>query len=254
MTDTAPKPSYEPITRQRTFEIIADRIRESLISQELRPGDKLPSERILAEQFNVSRPAVREAYRVLEMAGILQMKKGVKGGAFITQGNQQLLVDNMSDLLRVGNISLESMIEARIWIEQVVVRVVCERASPEDIDRLEENVVQAERSFLAHDYEAKTRLNIEFHNLMAEATGNPVLVMIMRSLTDVFMFFARRLGPESTRSTFESRQRLLMHLRNGNVEEAIAETTQNLLSVQDLYASMAEELRLASGRDEKSSN
>src|SRR5215831_10481200 len=72
---------FAPIHTRRTFEEICERIRDRLASGDLRPGDKLPAERDLAQQLGVGRNALREALRSLEISGILELRKGVKGGA-----------------------------------------------------------------------------------------------------------------------------------------------------------------------------
>ena len=77
---------FQPIHVRRTFEEICGSIREQLALGVLKPGDKLPRERDLAEQLGVSRNVLREALRSLEMAGLLRLQKGVKGGAFIQDG------------------------------------------------------------------------------------------------------------------------------------------------------------------------
>lgn len=74
---------FRPIHTKRAFEEICARIREQLALGVLKPGDKLPAERDLAQQLGVSRNVLREALRSLEMAGVLRLQKGVKGGAFV---------------------------------------------------------------------------------------------------------------------------------------------------------------------------
>ena len=73
-------PPFGPVRTRRVFEDICDQIRGQVLGGILRPGDKLPAERELAEQFGVSRTAVREALRSLEIAGVVKLQKGVKGG------------------------------------------------------------------------------------------------------------------------------------------------------------------------------
>jgi GntR family transcriptional regulator, transcriptional repressor for pyruvate dehydrogenase complex len=101
----APAPlQFRPIHTRRAFEEICQRIREQLALGVLKPGDKLPPERDLAQQLGVSRNVLREALRSLEMAGVLRLQKGVKGGAFIQEGDTSRMNDVMQDMLSLGTI------------------------------------------------------------------------------------------------------------------------------------------------------
>src|SRR5882757_7036534 len=116
---------FQPIHVRRTFEEICGRIREQLALGVLKPGDKLPRERDLAEQLGVSRNVLREALRSLEMAGLLRLQKGVKGGAFVQQGDVSCMNDVVRDMLSLGAISVGELSEGRIQILDLVVRLAC---------------------------------------------------------------------------------------------------------------------------------
>src|SRR6201986_5161850 len=92
-------PAFEPIRRRRAFEEVCETIRHQLSFRALRPGDKLPAERELAEQLGVSRSALREVLRTLELAGILELKKGIKGGAFVRPGDPTSMTRVLQDLV-----------------------------------------------------------------------------------------------------------------------------------------------------------
>ena len=85
---------FKPIRTKRAFEEVCDQIREEIQSGNLAPGDKLPSERELAEQFHVSRSTVREAFRTLEIGGVLELQKGVRGGAVVLMGVRRRMIWN----------------------------------------------------------------------------------------------------------------------------------------------------------------
>lgn len=223
----------------RTFEEVANRVREMLTGGKLSPGERLPSEREFSTRLNISRSALREALRTLEIAGVVELRKGRSGGAFITRGNPNLVSDSMSDLLRLGNVSWNHLTEARIWIEEIIVRVACKRATAKDIDALEENIREALLLFEEGQLMEKTEVLIEFHNILARATRNPVLVMITRTLTDMMRYFARRLGSETTRAVFRSRRRFMRAFAARDAEAAVAEMERNLRKVHRLYLRLA---------------
>ena len=124
--------TFRPIHTRRAFEEICERIREQLALGVLKPGDKLPPERELAQQLGVSRNVLREALRSLEMAGVLRLQKGVKGGAFIQEGDTSRMNDVMRDMLSLGTISVRELSEARIHVLDLVVRLACAHARQSD--------------------------------------------------------------------------------------------------------------------------
>ena len=125
-----------PKVKLRAFEEICERIRRQLAAGKLKPGDKLPPERELSEQLGVSRAALREALRTLEIAGVIMLKKGVKGGAFVQAGDPANMTRVIQDLVHLGAISLGDLTEARLLIQSGVVRLACERATDADIEAI----------------------------------------------------------------------------------------------------------------------
>jgi DNA-binding FadR family transcriptional regulator len=144
----------------------------------------------------------------------------------------------MADLLRLGDISWNHLTEARIWIEEVIVRTACARATQADIELLEENIRQAMLLFEKGQLSAKTDVLIDFHNILAQATRNPVLVMIARMLTDMLRYFTRRLGSETTRAVFRSRRRFMNAFAAGDADAAEG-NGHNLRKVHRLYLRLA---------------
>lgn len=228
-----------PARATRTFEEVVNQVRQMLAGGALNPGERLPSEREFARQLKVSRSALREGLRTLEIAGLVELRKGRAGGAFITRGNPRVISDSMADLLRLGDISWNHLTEARIWIEEIIVRVACSRATREDIEALEENIREATRLFEKGQLSAKTDVLIDFHNILARATRNPVLVMITRMLTDMLRYFTRRLGSETTRAVFRSRRRFMAAFCEGDADAAVKEMERNLRKVHRLYLRLA---------------
>src|SRR5690606_26240565 len=141
---------------------------------------------------------------------------------------------------RVGGISLAHLTEARAWIEEVVVRVACERAEESDFQALEANVRTAEQLFSENRMMEKLQVNIDFHNVLAEATKNPVLIMMTRTLGGVMHGFAKRLGAETTRSVIRSRAKFIELLRARDAEGAVMEMHEHLKSIQAVYMQFAE--------------
>src|SRR5258708_26479016 len=131
---------FRPIHTRRAFEEICERIREQLALGVLKPGDKLPPERDLAQQLGVSRNVLREALRSLEMAGVLRLQKGVKGGPFIQSGDTTRMNALIRDMLSLGTISVRELSEARIHVLDLAVRLACANARQAEFEGLEANI------------------------------------------------------------------------------------------------------------------
>jgi DNA-binding FadR family transcriptional regulator len=227
---------FTPVRTERTFEIIANKVREQIRDGKLRTGDKLPPERELAQQFGTSRNAVREALRSLEHAGLISLYKGAHGGAFITDGDPSAVAQSMEDLMYLGGIELADVTESRLSIETAIVEIAAAKGTTADFDRLDQNIDQVEELTQARDMDAKADLNMEFHVLLAETTGNPVLVLIMRTMMDLLRSVHRPITAEDTVDIIKSRRRFMDLLRNREATPAAAEMKDHLSRLHDLFS------------------
>lgn len=228
-------PTFQPARPRRAFDEIIAQVREMVRNGELRTGDRLPAERALAEQFAVSRNTVREALRMLEISGLIQLRRGATGGAFIAEADTSRVATSITDMMELAQFSLSDLTEARAWIESVVVEVACERADDQMLDRLQSNVDEATRLSRLEDWESKSLVNIEFHNLLAEATGNPVVVAVVKSLMDVMREVVLGAGPTEGDVVLRSRRRLIKHLRNRDSAAAVEEMRRYLQRMHKLW-------------------
>lgn len=232
------------VRTQRTFEVIAEQIRAQIRLGVLKIGDRLPNERELARKLEVSRHAVRESLRALETVGLIELRKGATGGAFIAEGRPGAVADVMQGMFDAGGISLKQLTEARLWIESVAVRVACARANAAAYAALEENIRLAEVETRAGNLVAKTQLNIRFHTLLAATTGNPVLTMVMDAVMNILREFILRefIGPVGSvmgMDVIRSRRRLLKHMRAGDADKAVIEMERHLKVLHRHYLRVA---------------
>ncbi len=127
----------------------------------------------------MSRAALREALRTLEIAGVIMLKKGVKGGAFVQSGDPANMTRVIQDLVHLGAISLGDLTEARLLIQSGVVRLACARATDADIEAIGRNIERtAEMSRLGHGEERRDAI-AEFYRLLALATHNEILKILV---------------------------------------------------------------------------
>jgi DNA-binding FadR family transcriptional regulator len=226
---------FRPIHTRRAFEEICERIREQLALGVLKPGDKLPPERDLAQQLGVSRNVLREALRTLEMAGVLRLQKGVKGGAFVQEGDTSRMNDVMRDMLSLGTISVRELSEARIHVIDLVVRLACANARQADFEALEANIERTELATAEGRLLDRVECSREFYKLLAMATRNKVIAMIVDSVTEIHMRFVYAKVASSGAATprlAEKRRQFLSALRARDVLAAARLMRIHLESVQ----------------------
>jgi DNA-binding FadR family transcriptional regulator len=223
---------FAAIAPARAVDEIAAQVREMIATGKLKPGDRLPAERDLSAQLHVSRNTLREALRALEHAGIIEMRKGATGGAFVRRGSSGVIVNGLRDLYHLGAITPEQLTEARIWLSEVVVRVACDRATDEDFAALDANI---EASARAADFDERARHNRDFHVILARATRNPIMVITMESIMAVFAQFILQIGPSDNTFILPSRRRFMKHLRARDAPAAVAEMTKALSRLQTKY-------------------
>ena len=229
--------AFAPIHTRRAFEEICQRIRDQIDAGLLKPGDKLPAERDLAAQLGVGRNALREALRSLEIAGIVRLQKGVKGGAFIREGNSGQMNQVMQDMLSLGSITVEELTETRLHVQDLVVRLACTRATPADFDALAANIERTEAMTRAGRYLDRVECSREFYRVLVGATHNQVLAMMVHSLTEILMHFVSlrvAAGGKPQPRLTEKRREFVAALHARDADRACALMHSHLESVHRL--------------------
>ncbi|HEY0717873.1 MAG TPA: FadR/GntR family transcriptional regulator [Streptosporangiaceae bacterium] len=158
---------------------IVEQIRLLMRQGQLKPGDRLPPERDLCLRFGVSRVTVREALRMLESSGLVEIRVGARGGAFVTAPSSDRVGESLADLLTLSVISAADVTEAAMIVEAGIIPLVCERATAEDLAELEAICGRLEAAREAGDESMDVAQ--EFHVRIAQATHNPAVVMLIES-------------------------------------------------------------------------
>jgi DNA-binding FadR family transcriptional regulator len=129
--------TFTPIRPTRASSDVIAQIREAIFSGRFRPGDRLPTEREMAQQFGVSRVTVRDALRALEASGLIRIKVGGQGGPFVAEPDIALLSDSLGTHLQLRGTSFRELAEARLALETTAARLAAERATKDDLATLE---------------------------------------------------------------------------------------------------------------------
>ena len=179
---------------------------------------------------------MREPLRLLEHAGLISLHKGAHGAAFITVGDPSAVARSMKDPMYLGGMGLTDVTESRLSIKTANVGIAATKGSEKDFDRLDQNIDQVEQLTQARDMYAKANLNMEFHVLLAEATGNSILVLIIRTLMDLLEAVRRPITAEDTVDIIKSRRRFMQLLRNRKAVAASTEMKDHRSRLHDLFS------------------
>jgi DNA-binding FadR family transcriptional regulator len=161
---------FAPVSVARASSSIADQIRQAIITGRLEEGERLPPERELAEQFGVSRVTVRDALRALEAMGLVEVRVGARGGAFVTVPTGSIVGQTMSDMMMMSAVSPEDIVEARLVVELGTVTLASARRTDGDIAALRELAGRAADALKAKTYTRE--ISWDFHALVAQAAHN----------------------------------------------------------------------------------
>jgi len=174
---------FEPLRTERTFEVIARQLREAIYTERFKPGDKLPTERELANIFNASRAAVRSAVLNLEQSGLLQIRKGSGGGFFVREPGFEPVRDSLNELLKLGKATVSDLAEVRGVLEPEASRLAAIRAEPEDIESMEASIVNLKERMSR--CLPRRPADFNFHICVATGAKNPAIILLIRALTDI---------------------------------------------------------------------
>ena len=172
-------PRFEPIRQFRVSEEVTDRIKRAILLGEFKAGDKLPSERDLAKQFQVSRVAIREALRKLEHSGFIVTRQGATGGTYVTDLTFEYLTDAFLDLFLSDKIGIPELYQVRLFLEPEIARLAALAITPGYTQRLKEalQIEELPATSLQEDIGMTTAV----HYILAEMCGNRFFEAILRS-------------------------------------------------------------------------
>ena len=205
----------------RISEVIVDQVRLLIRQGQLAAGDRLPSERELCERFGVSRVTVREALRVLEANGLVEIRVGARGGAFVTAPSSRLVGEGISDLITLSSLTAVEVTESRMVFELGIVPLVCDRATKADIDALHEICDRSAAALEGDEYPLE--LSAEWHTRYAQAAHNRAVAMLVESLHGPLLMSlerARQAAPLHGRRGVEEHRALVNAIAKKNVQKA----------------------------------
>jgi DNA-binding FadR family transcriptional regulator len=176
-------PNFKPIRPVRVSDEVFEQLKQSILNGQFKPGERLPTERDLAEAFQVSRVAIREALRSLENSGFIVTRQGATGGAFVTDLTFNNLSKAFVDLFLSEKISIPEFYRVRLLIEPEVARLAAANVNPHYKERLKKILKGEGESIASLDEDVERKQ--AFHFLLAEMCGNRFFEALIRSLMEL---------------------------------------------------------------------
>ena len=171
---------------------IIKHVKNALLNRELKAGDKLPTENELAKSFGVSRTAVREAFKMLVAIGVAEIRQG--DGTYIAKDISSPVIDPLIFSLILEERTPHELLEVRKMIEVGILEVLLNKVTDEDIQKMEEAVNELEDRYRTgeRNNDILTDLDLKFHYAFAEATHNPSIEKIAKTIWDVFVLSIKK--------------------------------------------------------------
>ena len=227
----ATKPDFEVVRRNRVYEEVAKQI-ERLILKKLRPGDKLPSERELAETLQVSRGSIRDAIRGLELLGLVEPRQGA--GTIVREISADSLVNPFANALKRRKELVSELLDFRKMLEPPLAARAATHASAEEISEMEEILRRQEEKQKLGD--AGVAEDAEFHYSVALASDNSVVLKVIDILMDLLRDTrARSLQVEGRpQKSLSGHRRILAAIKRHDAEAAKAAMRRHIEDVEEI--------------------
>lgn len=225
--------ALQAIRRDRAPRLIGQQIEAAIMAGTYKPGDRLPTERDLAERFGTSRSSVREALRSLEQSGLVVVRRGAGGGAFVSQPGQGYLGDVLNRLAQLGQFDARQLYTARRLLEPGIAAEAARHATDEQLQALAAQT--DELAALAAAGEDTAAASHRFHLLLAEATGNGLLVLLNAALLEQTQHFDRAVQrtPRPHRLTVGEHRAIVAALRERDAAAASRLALDHLVALGD---------------------
>jgi DNA-binding FadR family transcriptional regulator len=223
--------NFVSLQRKRLYEEVSEALKQAIFKGEYQVGGKLPSEMELAEAFDVSRSVVREAIRYLELTGLVTIRQGATGGAFVSEMSHNIFQIYMRDMVAFGKISVSQYIEIRRHIEPEVSRLAALRATDKDLEYLEQSVLLSKNGKPGDEFLIN---NMGFHQLLGRASHNSFYRVIEDCMVELSIEFIKTIKPvDVDPHDYKEHDAILRAVFDRDPEKASAATQIHIESVSE---------------------
>lgn len=212
------------IEKVSIIDSVVSNIKELIISKEVAIGEKLPTEREICEQLNVSRSTVREAYRVLQAMGFVKIKHGK--GAFVAK-NEEDELNNVLNWFSENEIEIADLMEVRMAMEPLAIKLAIKRSTDKELDQLVKNLKKIQENF-NEATEAGDILKLEildnaFHNSIIMATRNKLLNSIYEKVSRAIMEYRVKIFSikQNTKNAYHAHEKIIDAISKKDINQAV---------------------------------
>ena len=220
---------------QKTYGIVVDFFKKKIIAGDLKPGEKLPPEREIAEELGVSRNSVREAIRFMDMTGVISSQQG--SGNYITCDFQSSLEETMGMMFAMDQINYIQISQIRYSLERLAFTLALDHASEEEISLMEDCVNKLDKST---DANVNNELDKKIHYTLARASGNILILDILEACSSVIDSFVKDLRREIIQNEprkellNDCHHRIVKALRKHNREAGIQAVKEHFALIDEI--------------------
>ena len=226
---------FKPISSSKAPQIIIGQVRSAILRGDLAPGEKLPSSDELMDQFGVSKATLREALRALEYLGLIEIRKGAKGGIYAKEVDMKVSQESLINFFHFKKVSVEHLSEVRKILEPYAARVAATTITEEGIQQLKEINERCEAALSkAPDDDINENL-VNFHRVIAQCTENPVLIFILAFVEDLLQETKELLRPDHRffKAVVEDHKRITEALVDRDPDRAFDEMYKDVSKVEE---------------------
>lgn len=234
---------FKPISRHKAPQVIIDQIRNAILQGKIAPGEKLPSSSELMDKFDVSKATLREALRTLEYMGLIDIRKGAKGGLYASKVESKVSRDSLINFFHFQSVSVQNLSEVRKILEPYAAKVAAHKISAEDMEALSEMNQRCTDALAKGKHDKISMELINFHRVIAQCTENPILIFILKFVEDLLQEAKDQLRPDKHffQSVVEAHKKIVDALQDRDAERAWDEMYKDVSQVEERLAAIKQD-------------
>ena len=228
---------------------IISQIRGLILEGKLSPGDRLPPENALVDQFQVSKQTLREALRALEYMGLIEIRKGGTGGPHVIEVDPGVAKEILTNYLFFKNLTIRNLSEIRKLIEPWAAGIAARSMGKEDLAGMAA-LIEASRKETPQEYSAdSSRNDLDFHRVIANSTNNPILVLMVDFVETLMGDLKKLMRPdvEFSVSVLKAHERIYAAIKRKDEKKAASEMYEHVAEVEERLAELEEKVGLWRG-------